>query len=61
LAEEINPDTLAVIDLLQENTVAKGRKSSLKKAMQNLVIKEKVILNSFGIRFDSKFIRKAQC
>jgi hypothetical protein len=28
-------DTLAVIDLLQENTVAKKQKSSLKKAMQN--------------------------
>jgi hypothetical protein len=34
-------DTLSVIDLLQENTVAKGRKSSLKKAVQNkLLIKE---------------------
>jgi hypothetical protein len=41
-------DTLAVIDLLQKNTVAKGRKSSLKKAMQNdLVIKEESDFEQF--------------
>jgi hypothetical protein len=40
-AQLIRRDTLSVIDLFQENTVAKGRKSSLKKAVQNkLVIKE---------------------
>jgi len=41
-------DTLSVIDLLQENTVAKGRKSSLKKATQNdLVIKEESDFEQF--------------
>jgi hypothetical protein len=44
----VRRDTLSVIDLAQKNSYAKGRKSSLKKAIQNkLVIKEENDFESF--------------
>jgi hypothetical protein len=47
-ASLIRRDTLSVIDLLQVNRLAKGRKSGIKRAMQNnLVIKEEKDFKQF--------------